>query len=169
MKKYFYSDGTKTLGPFSIDDLKEEEIARETMIWFQELDEWKKADEIQELGDLFSLTPPPIRQKGDYNQQLITKTNSTSVTDTLVFLSIVYWCTTSLVIIVGEKVIDHWYENDLFTYFRIGTNIVWSVLPIIIALSIKNKTLKIIALVMGALLSIYFFYTNIGWLIRELK
>ena len=55
MKKYFYSDGTNNFGPFTLEELKEKEISRETMIWFQELREWKKAETIQELNDLFAL------------------------------------------------------------------------------------------------------------------
>ena len=61
MKKYFYSDGTTNFGPFTIEELKEKGITRETMIWFQELGEWKKADTIQELNDLFALIPPPVQ------------------------------------------------------------------------------------------------------------
>ncbi len=60
MKKYFYSDGTNNFGPFTIEELKEKGITRETMIWFQELGEWKKAGTIQELNSLFTLIPPPI-------------------------------------------------------------------------------------------------------------
>ena len=37
MKKYFYSDGTNNFGPFTLEELKEKRITRETMIWFQEL------------------------------------------------------------------------------------------------------------------------------------
>lgn len=60
MKKYFYSDGTNNFGPFTIEELKEKGITRETMIWYQELGEWKKASTIQELTDIFKLVPPPI-------------------------------------------------------------------------------------------------------------
>ena len=68
MKKYFYSDGTNNFGPFSIEELKEKEISRETMIWFQELGEWRKAGSIQELNDLFALIPPPItKTNSNYN------------------------------------------------------------------------------------------------------
>jgi len=168
MKKYFYSDGTNNFGPFSIEELKAKEITRETMIWFQELDEWRKAGSIQVLNDLFALVPPPIQQS-NYNQQSIRQTNSNNVIDIFVFLSIAYWFATNLANLIIEKVVDDWYDNELITYFRIGTNIIFAAVPIVFSLSVKGKTLKIIALILAALLSIYFLYSNIDWLIRELK
>jgi hypothetical protein len=59
MKKYFYTDGTNNFGPFSLDELKEKNITRETKVWFQELGDWKKAGEVPELFELFKLLPPP--------------------------------------------------------------------------------------------------------------
>ncbi|MCW0483447.1 DUF4339 domain-containing protein [Gaoshiqia sediminis] len=169
MKKYFYSDGTNNFGPFSIEELKEKEIGRETMIWFQELGDWQKAGSIQELNDLFALVPPPIQQQSNYIQQSVGQTNPNSVIDIFLFLAIAYWFATNLITFIIEKVVDDWWDNELVTYFRIGTNIIFAAVPIVFALSVKNKILKIIALILGALLSIYFLYSNIDWLIRELS
>ena len=63
MKKYFYSDGKKERGPFTLEELQREKITRETKVWFQELGEWKPAAEVSEMNDLFKLVPPPIREK----------------------------------------------------------------------------------------------------------
>jgi len=169
MKKYFYSDGTNSFGPFSIEELKEKEITRESLIWFQELGEWKKASAIEELNDLFTLVPPPIQQQNNYIQQSTRQSNSNNMIDIFVFLSIAYWFASNLANFIIEKVVDDWWDNELITYFRIGTNLIFAVIPIVFALSVKNKTLKIIALILGALLSIYILYNNIDWLIRELK
>lgn len=43
MKKYFYTDGKDKFGPFTLEELKEKEISRETLVWFQELNDWKPA------------------------------------------------------------------------------------------------------------------------------
>lgn len=169
MKKYFYSDGTNNFGPFSIEELKEEKINRETIIWFKELDEWKKAGAIQELNDLFALVPPPIQQQNNYNQQSIRQPNSSSIIDIFVFLSIAYWFVINLANFIIPKVLDDWWDNELFTYFRIGANLIFAVIPIVFALTVKNKTLKIITLILGALLSILILYDNIDWLILELN
>ena len=59
MKKYFYMDGTHNLGPFTIDELRERRITRETKVWYQELGDWKPAGEAPELDDLFRFSPPP--------------------------------------------------------------------------------------------------------------
>jgi len=169
MKKYFYSDGTNNYGPFTIEELKEKGVTRETMIWFHELGEWKKADTIHELNELFALIPPPIQQQISNNKHSSKQTNSNSVIDIFVLLSIAYWFVTNLAFFITSEVVDGWYSNKIITYFRIGTSLVFSALPIVFALSVKNKRMKIIALILGALLSIFMLYTNIDWLIRELN
>ena len=70
MKKYFFTDGTNKFGPFTLDELKEKNISRETLVWFQELNDWKSAGEIPELSELFIYTPPPLEK------ELTTKNNS---------------------------------------------------------------------------------------------
>ena len=62
MKKYFYSNGTNNVGPFTIEELREKKISRETKVWFQELGDWKPASTIPELTELFTLVPPPIEK-----------------------------------------------------------------------------------------------------------
>lgn len=169
MKKYFYSNGTNHFGPFTIEELKEKRITRETMIWYQELAEWKRASTIQELNDLFALIPPPIQPQNNLSQQTQRQVSSNNKIDIFVFLSIAYWFAFDLAYFIIGKVVDNWWDNDLITYFRIGANLVFAAIPIVFALSVKNKTFKIIAIFLGALSSIYMLYNNIDWLIRELK
>lgn len=169
MKKYFYSDGSNNFGPFTIEELKEKGITRETSVWFHELGEWKKAGTVPELNDLFTFTPPPLPNFTNYSQTPNRQSSLDKTIDLFVFLSIVYWFSTNLINFIIEKVVDDWWSNDIITYFRIGTNIIFAAIPIVFALSLKGKTLKIIALILAALLSIYFLYSNIEWLIRELK
>ena len=66
MKHYFYSDGEKQKGPFTFEQLKNENIEKETLIWFEGLDDWKPAKDIRELDEIFELNPPPIPQN-DFN------------------------------------------------------------------------------------------------------
>jgi len=70
MKKYFYTDGTTKYGPFTLEELKEKEISRDTKIWFQELNEWKSAGDVPELSDLFKLVPPPISKTSSKNNMV---------------------------------------------------------------------------------------------------
>lgn len=62
MKKYFYNDGANNYGPFTIEELRGKNISRETKVWFQELGDWKPADTIPELTELFTLVPPQIEK-----------------------------------------------------------------------------------------------------------
>jgi len=61
MKQYFYHDGKIQHGPFSFDELKIQNITKETKIWFEGMQEWQNAIELPELNDLFiEKAPPPI-------------------------------------------------------------------------------------------------------------
>lgn len=69
MKKYFYAEGDKSYGPFSIEELKEKNISKETLVWFEELGDWKPAGSVDELKEIFKLTPPPLAKKGIPNEK----------------------------------------------------------------------------------------------------
>lgn len=60
MKKYFYSDGKEKQGPFFFEELKNENINKETLIWFEGIEDWIPAKEIKELEEILQLIPPPI-------------------------------------------------------------------------------------------------------------
>lgn len=60
MKKYFYIKDDNKLGPFDIEELKSENLKRDTLVWFQGIKDWTKAAEIKELGELFIHLPPPV-------------------------------------------------------------------------------------------------------------
>ncbi|MGB4205819.1 MAG: CD225/dispanin family protein [Bacteroidales bacterium] len=68
MKKYYYSDGTNQFGPFTLEELRNKNITRETLVWFPELSRWKPAGTIPELATIFEPVPPPLtKQYSDYN------------------------------------------------------------------------------------------------------
>lgn len=60
MQKFYIHKDNQQQGPFSIEELKNLKISRETMIWFEGADNWRKANEIEELNDIFKSIPPPI-------------------------------------------------------------------------------------------------------------
>ena len=49
MKKYFYSDGNEMHGPLSLDELKQENISKDTLIWFEGLEDWIPASDLEEM------------------------------------------------------------------------------------------------------------------------
>lgn len=60
MKKYFYSNGQEKNGPFSFEELKNEEINPDTLIWHEGLTDWTAAKYILELEEILQLSPPPL-------------------------------------------------------------------------------------------------------------
>ncbi|GAB5527225.1 MAG: hypothetical protein Roseis2KO_50970 [Roseivirga sp.] len=60
MKKYFYSEGTIKHGPYTLSELQEKGITADTLIWYDGLEQWTAAGELEELTELLSSTPPPV-------------------------------------------------------------------------------------------------------------
>lgn len=60
MKKYHYSDGDNQFGPLTIEELSDKKISKDTMVWYEGLDNWVKASEVDELKVLFKSVPPPL-------------------------------------------------------------------------------------------------------------
>lgn len=58
MNHYFYIDSQgKQKGTFSVEELKLENIRKETLVWTQGMEQWKPAGEVPELAQLFSFEP----------------------------------------------------------------------------------------------------------------
>ncbi|GHT27265.1 hypothetical protein AGMMS4957_22450 [Bacteroidia bacterium] len=58
-KQFFYQNGNQKDGPFSSEQLKGK-INKDTLIWYAEIEDWKPAQEIEELIPILQLSPPPI-------------------------------------------------------------------------------------------------------------
>lgn len=64
MKKYYLHIGQENIGPFNKEQLKDQKINKDTPVWSEEMNDWKKAGEIDELKIILLTIPPPI-----YNSQ----------------------------------------------------------------------------------------------------
>lgn len=53
MKKYYYSDNGASIGPYTIEQLKNLGANKDSLIWSEGFTDWKKVSEIPELADLF--------------------------------------------------------------------------------------------------------------------
>lgn len=60
MAKYFFTDGKQSYGPFSKDDLINQNISRKTKIWFYGLDQWTELEKIEELNSITKSIPPEL-------------------------------------------------------------------------------------------------------------
>lgn len=64
MKKYYLHNGTAEEGPFSMEELTEKNLEKDTEIWHEGLEDWTTVGEVEELKGLFKITtPPPIKPK----------------------------------------------------------------------------------------------------------
>jgi uncharacterized protein HemX len=83
MPKFFIHKDDEQQGPFTTDELKDLKITRETMVWFEGADDWKKAIEIEELQEIFKGVPPPFQTNQPEiptpieDKQIIEKSKST--------------------------------------------------------------------------------------------
>ncbi|MCW1149166.1 GYF domain-containing protein [Flavobacterium lacisediminis] len=61
MKTFFLFIDDEQQGPFNLEELKTKKITRTTKVWYEGLEDWKNAEEIEELKSLFVSVPPPIK------------------------------------------------------------------------------------------------------------
>ncbi|MDG5800545.1 CD225/dispanin family protein [Marinilabiliaceae bacterium ANBcel2] len=59
MHKFYFTDGYTSFGPYSLEELKEYNISRNTLVWFQGLSKWTRAEDLLELRDFFNEPPLP--------------------------------------------------------------------------------------------------------------
>lgn len=60
---YFIIKNNQQYGPYSLENLKEGNVEKNTLVWYDGLADWTKASELEELKHLFvakANTPPPI-------------------------------------------------------------------------------------------------------------
>jgi hypothetical protein len=62
MKEFFIHDGEAEKGPYTLEQLKSISLKKETLVWFDGLEQWTIAGNLPELNELFvtKLTPPPL-------------------------------------------------------------------------------------------------------------
>ena len=60
---YFIEINSKKEGPFNFEQVLEQGIRRNTLVWKQGLSNWVKADELPEFNEIFSKTPRELPPK----------------------------------------------------------------------------------------------------------
>ena len=70
MKSYFIHDGNQKTGPFTFDDLKQKGVEASTLIWFDGLDKWTEAANIQELNEIIIKSPPHFDKTSSIKQTI---------------------------------------------------------------------------------------------------
>lgn len=70
MRTYYINNGNENGGPFTIEELRSQKISTATLVWYNGMDEWKYAIEIEELEPFFKVEPPPIKQTERSRKQI---------------------------------------------------------------------------------------------------
>ena len=60
MRQYFININSEQKGPFSLEELKDMQLTKNTPIWYKELEDWTTVDKIDEVKELLGSTPPPF-------------------------------------------------------------------------------------------------------------
>ncbi len=63
MKKYYLHNGSENIGPFDIEGLKEKKITKDTPVWYEGIDDWTTAGNVDELKSILASVPPPIKKE----------------------------------------------------------------------------------------------------------
>lgn len=63
MSKYFYTDGKEKYGPYSEEELKNENISRSTKVWCYGMDKWTELSQVPNLKGIISFIPPKLNTK----------------------------------------------------------------------------------------------------------
>lgn len=81
MKIYFIHQEGQQLGPFSIEELKQEKISRNTPVWCEGMDGWESAITVEDLKMLFNSTPPPFNNSKQTTSPSLKKEQPSKATD----------------------------------------------------------------------------------------
>jgi hypothetical protein len=79
MRKYFIHNGQSEIGPFDFEQLKTMQLKNETPVWFEGLQNWTTANNIDELKTIISFTTLPpkfenfIQQNSNINPPSFSK------------------------------------------------------------------------------------------------
>ena len=73
MKEYYIIIQGEQVGPVSINELHHIEIKPDTLIWTEGMDNWTKAEQIEEVKKNVKKTPPPISKRLIKEKQVIFK------------------------------------------------------------------------------------------------
>ena len=117
MKKYLINKGHENIGPFDKEELKAQKINKETLVWTEDMEDWKKAGEVDELKAVLLSIPPPLKKATKENKVINSKhlLIASAIIIVLLFISNIVMSnaqmaricpTTDRVISAAEKVFD---------------------------------------------------------------
>lgn len=131
MQKYYLHNGIDNIGPFSKEELKTRKITKDTPVWSEDMDDWKKAGEIDELKIILLTMPPPLIKAPSYNKTTPKKSNlikslilGISLIAILAIASNIYSenTTTQDNFAAGDEAIKTQIRNNITSLIQVATN-----------------------------------------------
>lgn len=107
--EYFIFDNNEQQGPFTLSELEQKKIKRDTLIWFVGLSNWEKAENLTQFKHLFTNIRPP-QPPTFSNLEQLEKENDSKIKPIYIIL---------LIIILGGVLIYFNYFkgiNDNYSY-----------------------------------------------------
>jgi hypothetical protein len=71
-KEYYYLEGKDQKGPFSIEKLNDYSIKPDTLVWTDDMENWRPAKEVSELAGVIKKVPPPPPIIDNHQKQVVT-------------------------------------------------------------------------------------------------
>ena len=84
--------------------------------------------------------------------------------DEIILIVIIYMLFSVLASALLRTLIHNWFEPP-GKYIQVAMNIIWGFMPFLLGVAIRNKTLRIVGMILGSLYTIYIIYNNIQWLL----
>lgn len=164
MKKYFYTDGTEKFGPFTLEELQAKSITPTTLVWYEGLADWQEARSVIEVQTLFQeknlntapqpLTNPALSIQSHKNDNIIEK---------LAFIAIIYWFFTDFI-----RFMLNTFSEGANMYFHILSNVIFSAVPIILALTLKDPRYKTVGIILAICVALVMLYNNLQWFAQSI-
>jgi hypothetical protein len=95
--------------------------------------------------------------------------NEPSTSDILILIVIAYILFHSLAILLINLIFGGWWNHSIMRYIYTALGIIGAAGPLVLGFAIRNRTLKIIGIITGALCAIYAVITSITQLITFIK
>lgn len=88
-----------------------------------------------------------------------------SSADIILLIIILFQLLNSIIMLVMPRLLPGWYMSSS-RYIQASLYMIAAFIPLILGFIINNKTLKILGIIFGALVTLVTLYQNISWLVR---